>query len=61
MDHSIINRRNLILGTAAAAAALAPLSYARAAQAGPGTWQPAALGTKLTLTRMAPPAWLLAM
>jgi hypothetical protein len=61
MDHSIVNRRNLVLGTAAAAAALAPSSYGLAAQTGPGAWQPAALGTKLTLVRMAPPAWLLAM
>ena len=60
MDYLIINLRNLVLGTAAVGA-LAPSYRALAAQGGPNGWQPAPLGTKLTLTRMAPPAWLLAM
>lgn len=61
MDRLPISRRNLIQGAATVAATLVPSSNPLAAQAGSGTWQPAALGTKLTLTRMAPPAWLLAM
>ena len=60
MNHQIINRRNLVLGTAAVAA-LVPSYRAVAAQGGSIGWQPAPLGTKLTLTRMDTPAWLLAM
>jgi len=58
---AIIKRRNLVLGAAAATEVVLPFSYPLSARAGTGEWTPAAIGTKLTLTRTAPPAWLLAM
>ena len=61
MHSAYIDRRTVFLGSAAAAAALVPFLRTAAAQAGAGEWQPAAIGTTLTLKRTAPPAWLLAM